>query len=303
MEHYKKNPFELERYFARYEFSAPHLLCCSDCEPLKMSELLDMADSETRKLWENLSLGYTESQGLPLLREEIAGLYDHVSAEGVILGAPQELIFLGISAMLSAGDHAIVTSPGYQSLYESAAAAGADVSRLDVTADSFSLVDAVMALLRPNTKLLVLNLPHNPSGYHANRTEFDSVIEICRARDMVFFCDEMYRWLELDDGAHLPSACEMYHKAVTLCGVSKAFGLPGLRLGWLASQDPSIIMAMVPLKDYTTICCSAPSEILSLIAIRARARIFERNKAIIRKNLQLVQSFFVASKAFRWRPP
>jgi hypothetical protein len=113
MEHFKRTPFALERYFAEYEFSAPHLLCCSDAEPVSLKQTLALADAECRGLWDTLSLGYTESQGHPLLRKEVAALYPpSLAPEGVLIGAPQELIFLGLSAMLDKGDHVICTWPG-----------------------------------------------------------------------------------------------------------------------------------------------------------------------------------------------
>ena len=144
MEHFKTHPFELERYFALYEFSAPHLLCCSDCEALSLVELLELADPETRAMWDSLSLGYTESAGLPQLRAEIAKQYEGIEPDGVLVGAPQELILLGLSAMLGPGDHAVAMWPGYQSLHETVAAAGAELSRLDVSAASFDLLACAM---------------------------------------------------------------------------------------------------------------------------------------------------------------
>lgn len=112
MDYFKQTPFALERYFAVYEFSAPHLLCCSDCEPLTLKQALAMADQECTELWENLSLGYTESQGHPLLRSEVASLYPGIEPGGVLIGAPQELLFLGISALVEHGDHVVCTWPG-----------------------------------------------------------------------------------------------------------------------------------------------------------------------------------------------
>ena len=127
-----------------------------------------MADAECTALWEGLSLGYTESQGLPLLRDEVAALYPGVHADGVLIGAPQELILIGIAALVDRGDHVVCTWPGYQSLHESAEMMGADVTPLDVTRlkvdDSLCLTDAVQALLRPNTRVVVINAPHNPTG-------------------------------------------------------------------------------------------------------------------------------------------
>jgi len=305
MDHFKKNPFVLERYFALYEFSAPNLLCCSDCESMSMSELLSMADAETKAKWETLSLGYTESQGLPELREAVAGLYDGVEAAGVLIGAPQELILLGLSSMLGEGDHAVVMWPGYQSLHETVLAAGAELSKLDVTSATFDLVADTTALLKPNTRAVVLNLPHNPTGFLPTKEEFAAINALCSSRGIQLFVDEMYRNLEMDSAAHtLPSACEISETGLTLCGLSKSFGLPGLRLGWLCSKDVDFITKTSHLKDYTTICTAAPSEILALVAIKSKEAIWKRSTDIIRENLKHAEGFFTRhSSRFAWTAP
>ena len=120
----KIQPFKLERYFARYEFSAKYLLCSSDCDGLAVSDLLSLADEETRMMWQELKVGYTESSGLPLLRQEITKLYQGISQDEVLIAAPEELIYIAMSVLLDKGDHVICTYPGYQSLYEIAHSMG-----------------------------------------------------------------------------------------------------------------------------------------------------------------------------------
>ena len=112
------NPFKLERYFAKYEFKVKYLFSSSDCESLAMAELLQMASPESLEIWQGLKLGYTESPGHPLLRAEIARLYQQIKPENVLVAAPEEAIFVAMQTMLKAGEHAIVVSPVYQSLYE-----------------------------------------------------------------------------------------------------------------------------------------------------------------------------------------
>ena len=124
-------PFAIERYFARFEHTSRHLLSSSDCEPLRLAELLSWADDETRDLWEHLSLAYTESPGLGLLRREISGLYDGVESCDVLEVVPEEGIFLAMHAILELGDHVVATFPGYQSLYSIAEDLGCEVSTLE----------------------------------------------------------------------------------------------------------------------------------------------------------------------------
>ena len=161
--------FALERYFAAREFEAPHLLCASDSESLAMADLLALADDEGRALWEGLRLGYTESAGHPLLRAEIAALYEEVDADGVtVLSGAEEGVYALAAGLLGPGDHAIVPWPAYQSLHEVARGTGAEVTLLPLDpAEGWALdPGAVRRALRPGTRLVVVNSPHNPTGAH-----------------------------------------------------------------------------------------------------------------------------------------
>ncbi|GFR48240.1 hypothetical protein Agub_g10102, partial [Astrephomene gubernaculifera] len=303
--------FKLERYFARWEFSAPHLLCCSDCEPLPLQELLGLADEDSRGRWDNLRLGYGETRGMPELRQEISKLYDHVDPEGVIVCAPQECIYLAMGALLQPGDHVVVTYPGYQSLFQVAASMGCEVelweAELRGNGSAGFDVRRLQSLLRPSTRLLVVNFPHNPTGFLPSVTEWRQLVAACKAVGCHLFSDEMYRLMELDPASRLPSAVDLYDKAITLSGLSKAFGLPGLRIGWLAVRpalQQQLLDRVAQLKDYTTICNSAPSEVLGLMALRAREHILARNMALIRANLAVLAAFMREfGDTFAYCPP
>jgi aspartate/methionine/tyrosine aminotransferase len=287
--------FKLERYFARWEFSAPHLLSTSDVEGYGMRELLSLADEETRALWEGLRLGYTESAGHPLLRREIASLYAGVSAEEVLVfGGAEEAIYVFMRATLGPGDRVVVTWPGYQSLHEVARAAGAEVDLLPLHAEegwTLSL-DRLRAALRPETRAIVVNFPHNPTGALPDRDTWDDLVELARAEGVLLFSDEVYRFLEYDPARRLPAAVEAYERGVSLGVMSKAFALAGLRIGWLVAHDPELLARLASYKDYTSICASAPSEVLSLIGLRAREAVLRRSREIITENLALLDPFF-----------
>ncbi|HVE12294.1 MAG TPA: aminotransferase class I/II-fold pyridoxal phosphate-dependent enzyme [Elusimicrobiota bacterium] len=299
-------PFLLERYFARHEFSAKYLLSSSDCDGWALPEVLALADPEARSLWESLRLGYTESAGLPLLRAEIARLYSGVSPEEVFVAAPQEAIHLAMHALLNKGDHVVCAFPGYQSLYALAEAMGCEVSRWEPDENAGWRFDPerLRALLRPETRLIVVNFPHNPTGFLPSKEDFARVVALARERKITLFSDEMYRFLELDPKDRLPSACELDPKAVSLGGMSKAFGMAGIRVGWLIAQDPALRRRLAELKDYTTICGSAPSEVLALIGLRAKETILARHRERIARNLGLLDGFFRRqARAFGWIRP
>ena len=310
----KPTDFKLERYFAKYEFSAPYLLCTSDCQSFRVEELLALeegAEEGLKKLW----LGYTEPQGNPDLRGEIARLYTNTPAEHILVFAGgEEGIFVLVNTLLEPGDHVIVQSPCYQSLVEVARAAGCGVTQWHMDpARNWELdMDFLKDHISPRTRAIVVNVPNNPTGYMMPRDVFDSLIDIARQHGITIFCDEVYRFLEYDrefdleyDHTHrLPMMCDAYENGVSLGVMSKSFGLPGLRIGWLASRDESLIRRMGSFKDYTSICCSAPSEFLATLALRNKDHLLKRNLDIIKDNLQLLEIFFHDyAHWFQWHKP
>jgi aspartate/methionine/tyrosine aminotransferase len=299
--------FALERYFARWEFAVEHLLCASDVQGWPMAELLALADDETRAMWDGLTLGYTESTGHPLLRREIASMYDSLEADDVLVFAgAEEAIFCLANVALDAGDHAIVTWPGYQSLYEVARATRADVTLHELREDAGWAID--LDLLRrqvtPATKLIVVNVPHNPTGMLADRATFDSIVEIATEAGAWLLVDEVYRFLELDERDLLPTGADALDRGISLGVMSKSFAMPGLRIGWLATRDRELLARCAAFKDYTTICSSAPSEVLALVGLRARDQVLVRSRSIVAENLERLDVFFDEwSDRFAWVRP
>ncbi len=246
-------------------------------------------------------------KAIPRSAAEIAQLYRGIAAAETLVAAPEELIFIAMNTLLTPGDHVIATFPGYQSLYQVAEAIGCTVSRwpLRPVGDGWQLDLAdLRAAITPRTRLLVVNFPHNPTGHLPAQAEFAAIVEIARQHGLYLFADEMYRLLEYDSTDRLSAACDLYERALSLSGLSKAFALPGLRIGWLATHDHAALGRCLAFHDYTTICNSAASEILGLMALRAREAILARNRSIIRDNLGLAAEFFGRhADRFRWLPP
>lgn len=302
----KIKPFELERYFAKYEFSVKYLLSSSDCDGWSVKDLLKLADPETKKMWEELKLGYTESLGLPELRQEVAKLYKGVSEDEVLIITPEEGIFIAMNTLLNKGDHIICAYPGYQSLYEIAESLGCEVTRWQPNEEENWRFDPnfLEENIKPNTKLIIANFPHNPTGSMASKQDFQKIVDIAKKHNVYLFSDEMYRFLELNPDNRLPSAIELYDKAISLFGMSKTFGMAGVRIGWVITKDKKLYKDMATFKDYTTICSSAPSEVLSLIALRAKDTIIQTHLKRINRNLELLDAFFKRyAKLFSWVKP
>lgn len=299
-------PFQLERYFAKYEFSTRYLLCASDCESVSVQDLLDLepgAEERLHSLW----LGYTESSGSPTLREAISRIYSGISPDQVLVhSGAEEAIFTFMHAVLHAGDHIIVHRPCYQSLYEVAASIGCEITDWTAREENNWQLDLadLKAALRPNTRAIILNTPHNPTGWLMPRAGFDELNQLSQQKGFWLFSDEVYRESEYDPALRLPAAADINPLAVSLGVVSKTYGLPGLRIGWVASQQKEILERMAVVKDYTTICSSAPSELLAEIALHHRETLAARNLTIIQANLALLDGFFAAhADRFSWVRP
>jgi aspartate/methionine/tyrosine aminotransferase len=286
-------PFRIERYYAQHEFSTRYMLSSSDCESRTVADVLALEPDAERRLL-NTWCGYTESPGAPELREAIADLYETAGADDVIVcSCAEEGIFLLYHALLRAGDHAIVETPCYQSGGELARSAGAAVSRWERRfADGWAHdLDALRAAVTGDTRVLYVNQPHNPTGTLMDRATFQAVADLAAEHRMVLFSDEVYRELEHARGDRLPAACDLLAGAVSLGSISKSYGLAGLRIGWLVTRDQALRERVLALKDYTTICSSAPSEVLTAVALRHREVLLERNLGLVTGNLALIETF------------
>lgn len=298
--------FRLEAYFGEWEFKARHNLAASDAQTLSLGQLLAQADDEDKYAWQHLRLGYIPSEGSAALRAAIAATYDGVSPDDVLTFAgAEEGIFCAMHALLSAGDHAAVLVPSYQSM-ESIPRSICDVSGIALREENgFRLhIEDVRAALRPNTKMIAVNFPNNPTGAIADGKTYDALVELCRERDIRLFSDEVYRGIEREMPRRLPQAADLYERALSLNVVSKAYGLPGLRVGWIACRDRGALAKMLRVKHYLSICNASPSEVLATIAVKHGPRIMHDIREICLANLRKLDAFFVRhGDRFEWYEP
>ena len=287
-------PFRLERFFARHEFSAPHLLCASDGETLSVADLLDMVPGSAEGLG-RLRLGYTESRGAPELREAIAALYETIAPDDVLVhvGA-EEAVYTFMQAALTPGGEAVVVTPCYQSLSDVAGSLSCRVVPwpLDPARGFAPDMAGLEGLLGPKTAALVVNFPHNPTGYMPSPEDFAAILALAAARGVRVFSDEVYRFSEAEGVPTLPAACDLDPRAASLGVLSKSFGLPGLRVGWVACRDKALMERMASVKDYLSICGSAPSEFLAVCALSAKEAVLGRMRRLLDQNRRLLADFF-----------
>lgn len=302
----KVRDFRLETYFSKWEFTARYNMAASDMESLSVSDLLAMASTADKKAFKNLWLGYTETFGNKGLRYEISKTYDTAEPENILCFAgAEEGIYVAMRVLLKQNDHAIIVVPNYQSA-ETIPLSICEVSAVPLNPDeNWSLdIDRVKDEIRSNTKLISINFPNNPTGTILERERFDALIKICHQKGLYLFSDEVYRLIERNNKLRLPQVGDIYERGLSLNVMSKAYGLPGLRLGWIMCKDKNILQDMERYKHYLSICNSAPSEHLSIIALKAKQQILERNRTLINNNIKILCDFFDEfTDLFDWAIP
>ena len=297
--------FKLERYFAKHEFNAKYLLSSSDCDGYELKNLLDVASRSELNLWENMKFGYTESEGNSVLRETILQYYKTKNIENVVVASPGELNFILMNVLLQAEDHVIAVGPCYQSLSEVVKSISCELSFWKPNYDNWTFnIRDLKPLIKKNTKLIILNFPHNPTGSYLLKSELNEIAELARANDLYIFSDEMYSKLMVGDKEELPPISDLYEKGISLWGTSKTFGLAGLRTGWLVSQDKKLLQKIIAFKDYLSICNAAQSEILSIIALNHMDIFLQPNIKKIKRNILLFEKFVKRHSIFeKFIPP
>ena len=224
----------------------------------------------------------------------------------LVFAGAEEAMFWAMQELVGPGGHAVVTVPNYQSMESVTIATGAAVSGLPLRPDDgWALdLDALEALLRPETRLVAVNFPNNPTGALPDPVTWAALVALCEERGIRLFSDEVYRGLESDGTPQLPQAADRSPTALSMGVMSKAYGLPGLRIGWLACRDHAVLERLETRKHYTTICNAAPSELIATHALRRGAQITARNRAIIARNVPLFDAFFAEhAELFAWERP
>lgn len=300
----RPSPFKLERYLEKYEFKAKYVMGASDCETFQLNDILSEKDLF---FLGSKSLGYSQAEGDVLLRREIANLSVRVKPEEIVVCAPQEGIFLVLNSLLRAGDQVIVQVPCYQSLCELPKALGSEIITWEPSSkkDNWTWnIDFLKENVNETTKLIIINSPHNPTGFTFNKKEYEEILSIAEKFDCFVFSDEMYRLLEYDKRDRLPIGSDVYQNCISLSGMSKTFGLGGLRIGWLSTQNHAILNKIIEFKDYTTISNNVLSEYVAMIALQKKEKLLNRNRRIIFNNLSILDSFFTSYKdTFTWLKP
>jgi aspartate/methionine/tyrosine aminotransferase len=291
---------------SRWEFKSQHNLTASAAETMLLSDLRAMAEEEEREDLDRMSLGYSETSGALKLRSAIAATYETIAAADVLcFSGGKEAIFTAFHALMAADDHAVIVTPAYQPAEDVPLSAGMASGVALRAEDDWRLdLDRLRAALRPNTRVIYINFPHNPTGALQDSQTFDALVALAAERGIHIVSDEVYRGLELDPAARSPQIADVYPLGLSLNVTSKTLGLPGLRVAWIACKDRALLDRITNLKHYLSDGNAGICEVLARIALKSAARIVERNRAIIATNLPILDAFFRDhAHLFDWRRP
>lgn len=283
--------FPLVKWFAaaegRFDISLSH----SDCEPLCVADVLDEDGLNT---FSSYRLGYGTFSGLEELRKIVAAEYATLGSKDVqVFNGASEAIYTFMRTNLNSGDEVVVQSPIFNSLRGTAQGIGCRIVEwrpADAMTCAFDVAD-LADVCSEQTKLIVFNFPHNPSGQTVTAGELRAIVETARRCDAMIFSDEQFRLLELPDTAVQPAACDLYEKAVSVTGVSKTYGMGGLRIGWLATRCRDVLDRAREYRYYTTEMTNTPCQMLATEAMRKRDEILSRNRSLIAANVESLRSF------------
>ena len=299
-------PFELERWQSTWENRVRFNLSESGVHPLTVGELLELAGASADPLLD-VRLGYSQSNGTDLLRERIAVLYPGASSDHVLVTTgSSESNFIACWRLIEPGDKVVVQVPNYLQTNGLAKNFGAQVREYRLREELGWEPDPkeIAAAIVPGTKLVVVTNPHNPTGHVLSAESRKAIVERAAAVGAWLLADEVYTGAERD-GKTTPSFWGSYDKLIVVNGLSKAYGLPGLRIGWIVST-PRFAEETWTRHDYTTIGPSGATDHLATLALDpvVRPKIIARTRKILNTNYPVIESWLKSfDGAFTWTPP
>jgi aspartate/methionine/tyrosine aminotransferase len=299
-------PFDLERLQSTYENEVEFNLSESGVQPLRLGELVH--DSASRDALLEEVLRYTQTNGTPPLRERIASIYPGATLDHIqVTNGGSEANYLATWNLVEPGDEVVAMTPNYKQIWSLARAFGATVTDWPLVSDGGRWrmdLDALDRLVTPQTRLIIICNPNNPTGARFGAADLDRVAAIAARHGSWLLADEIYRGAERD-GQETPSMWGRYDRVIVTSGLSKAYGLPGLRVGWVAAT-PALVEALWGYHDYTTIAPGALSDALARRALEParRTAILERTRALLNRNFPIVASWLDSHGGlFSYVPP
>lgn len=292
----KIKPFAVEEWMNAWEVGAKYNIAETCVDSINMNELFELTGEDKTEFLNRLCarrLSYGDIEGLPEFRKGVCGLYKTLNIENIVpthgaSGANHHVFY----SLISPGDRVVSIMPTYQQLYSIPESYGADVQILHLSKENNYLPDLekLRRLVTPETKMICINNPNNPTGALMSEQLLREIVEIARSADAWILCDEVYRHLSQEDG-WCPSIVDLYEKGISVSSMSKVFSLAGLRLGWIATHDMSVVKSCLSHRDYNLVSCGVFDEMLAAEALKHRDKLLERSRKIVRENLQILDDW------------
>lgn len=293
--------FEMERMQSAWEHRVRYDLSESGVEPLTLAEacaLLDVAAGDIR-------LGYADGRGREATRDAVATLHDGATAQNVLVTTgTSEANFLALTTLVERGDDVVIVMPNYMQVHGLARGLGANVREVWLHEDEGWRLDPdrLRAAVTARTRLICVCTPNNPTGQILSTEDLRALADIAAGAGAWILSDEVYRGAEID-GVESPGLWGRYDRVIVSGGLSKAYGLPGLRIGWIVAP-PERIAAAWAQKDYTTIAVASVSEVLAEAALRRRRELLGRTRAMLRERWPVLEAWARAKGGMlHWTPP
>jgi aspartate/methionine/tyrosine aminotransferase len=287
----KLEPFAMERLQSTWENRVAWNLAESGVHPLRLEELA--VSEEDRAALFGQELGYTQTNGTPELRSAIASMYPGARLEHIeVTNGGSEANCIALWHLVEPGDEVVMMLPNYMQMRGLAKGLGAIVRAWPLVEDDTRWradVEALDALVSPATKLIVICNPHNPTGARLTALELKEIFRVANRVGAWIVSDEIYRGAELDS-VETPTIWGRSERAIVTSGLSKAFGLPGLRIGWVVGP-PALIDELWGVHDYTSIAPGALNDRLARVALARRDYILARTRGIVAANYPLVRKW------------
>jgi aspartate/methionine/tyrosine aminotransferase len=301
------NEFQLKSFFnTAAARSARGTLSASYAELMTIEHLLSM-DEGAHEAYVQVPLGYAPLNGGAELRALIANFIGGVHADDIMVTAgSDDAIALLQLVLLTRGDHVIVHAPAYQPLVALAEWRGArvDLWHADEGQGWALSLDTLQRLITHETRLIIVNIPHNPTGWHPERTFINELIAMAERHGILIISDEVYAGLSLVDGVRFVSLASLSPQVISLGSLTKVFGMPGIRIGWLATENAQVLALAQRMRMHLNSFATTPGEFLACQALKHASGILSSNQELARANLGHLASYVdTRSDLFAWQRP
>ncbi len=292
----KIKPFGVEEWMNKYEVGARYNIAETCVDSMSLDQLFQLCGEDEEAFLKRLTarrLTYGDIEGAPEFKKGICSLFKTVNPEEVVTchgaaGANHHVFY----SLIEPGDRVISVMPTYQQLYSIPESFGAEVITLDLTVDNGYLPDMeqLRKLATPDTKMICINNPNNPTGALMSKEQLEEIVEIARSVGAYVMCDEVYRHLSQEDG-WCESIVDLYEKGISTGSMSKVFSLAGLRLGWIVTHDKNLIKSILSHRDYNLVSCGIFDEEIGAVALRNADKLLDRSRRIVRDSLKTLDAW------------